>query len=156
MCMWWILCASVWAILCLCVGGVDSESEKKKVLEIEGGIEWDQVYLTQSHAKWLYWSQIFIKRVLLNWERRKRKVIFSGFLHMLKFKSHFLFSRRNLLWYKICAVDLLTMWNLSVRSFLLMTDVKVQWETTVYSWLLNQPLMGLYPFSIERYKKYTN
>lgn len=39
MCMCRILCASTWAVLCLRVAEMVSESEKKGVLEIVGGIE---------------------------------------------------------------------------------------------------------------------
>ena len=53
------------------------------------------VYRTQSHAKWLYWSLMFIKMALSN-RRGEEKVIFSRLL--LKFNQHFLnlfLSRRR-------------------------------------------------------------
>lgn len=61
----------------------------------ERGSQSESVYRTQSHAKWLYWSLMFIKMALLN-RRGEERVIFSRLL--LKFKQHFLnlfLSRRR-------------------------------------------------------------
>lgn len=76
----WSAGALGWRVcVCVCIAGKERWSvrvEKKTKNKIKPSeIKWkrEQVYLTQSHAKWLYWSQIFIKTLLLNWNSGKGK-----------------------------------------------------------------------------------